>query len=80
MGLADVFKTDAIIRLYDSLSVVSHRGLRSDEYITWFVKFAASDLCNHYSRELRKHRDNILDDLIKFNQVEIIDKTSLTNQ
>jgi hypothetical protein len=28
MGLADVFKTDAIIRLYDSLSVVSHRGLR----------------------------------------------------
>jgi hypothetical protein len=80
IGLSDVFKTDAIIRLYDSLSVVSHRGLRSDEYITWFVKFAASDLCNHFSRELREHRDYILDDLIKFNQIEIIDKETFANK
>ena len=45
LNLSKVFKTD-IIRIYAWGSIVSHRGPRTDEYITWFIRGVAADLCD----------------------------------
>jgi hypothetical protein len=74
--LAQTFKTDTIMRLYDWGSIVSHRGFRTDEYLTWFVYNIAGQLCNLFYWNLEKHRDQILEELVKNSQIEIKDSTS----
>ena len=71
IAYANLFKTDTIIRLYNWQSKVSHVGLRSDEYLTWFVRIICARLCNLFSRNIDSHRDKILDDLKRKGQIKV---------
>lgn len=70
----NVLKTDIIRRIYDWGSKVSHRGFRTDEYVTWFIFNILAQICNLYTLNLEEERDKILDDLVRTNQIEIIKK------
>lgn len=63
LNLSKVFKTDIIRRIYAWGSIVSHRGPRTDEYITWFIRGVAADLCDLFSLKIPIHRDKILKNL-----------------
>jgi hypothetical protein len=67
-----IFKTDIIRRVYDWGSIVSHRGLRTDEYITWFIRGAIAQICNLFSIKLDVYREKILDNLVTTNQIKIV--------
>ena len=77
IAYANLFKTDTIIRLYNWQSRVSHAGIRSDEYLTWFIRSVCADLCNLFSINIKLHRDKILDDLCKTGRIKIKNKTSI---
>ena len=75
LNIASLLKTDIVRRIYDWGSIVSHRGLRTDEYVTWFIYNILGQVCNLYSSNLEEQRDKILDELVKANQIELIDKS-----
>ena len=37
LNLERFFKTDSLSRLYDWRDIVIHRGVRTDDYLLWFV-------------------------------------------
>ena len=73
LGLGQVFQTDNIRRVYDWGSIVSHRGFRTDEYITWFMRAFVARLCNIYKYNIEIHKDRILEDLENSGQIKLID-------
>lgn len=62
-NLAPNFNTDSLRRLYDWQSIVAHRGLLAEEYLTWFVYYHTPDVLGVFITGLKQHRDDILDEL-----------------
>ena len=71
IAYANLFKTDTIIRLYNWQSKVSHIGLRSYEYVTWFVRITCASLCNQFSQNIESYRDKNLNDLNRKGQIKV---------
>ncbi|CAN5483488.1 hypothetical protein BH18THE1_BH18THE1_20450 [soil metagenome] len=57
------FPTDTLRRLYGWQSIVSHRGLRTKEYVLWFVYYYVGGIINAFSSNLRRSNDSILEEL-----------------
>lgn len=73
LNLDSMFKTDIILRVYDWGSIISHRGFRTDEYITWFIRRTITQICNLFTQNIDKHREKILSDLETRNKIKIVD-------
>ncbi len=76
LKFTETFKTDTIMRLYDWLSIVSHRAIRSDEYVTWFVRNITGLLCNNFYKNIQIYREDIIKNLVDTAQIELKDKIS----
>lgn len=74
LKLDSIFKTDIIERLYDWGSKISHRGFRTDEYITWFILGVITQICNLFTVNLKDYKEKILNDLELNHQIKIIPK------
>lgn len=59
------FPTETLRRLYGWQSKVSHRGLRTKEYVLWFVYYYVGGIINAFSSNLRRANDTILEELSK---------------
>jgi hypothetical protein len=72
-NLANYFSndTDSLKRLYDWQSIVAHRGLLTEEYLTWFVYYHTPDVLGAFRANLKQHCDEILDELIKYGMIKI---------
>lgn len=64
------FPTETLRRLYGWQSIVSHRGLRTKEYVLWFVYFYMGGIINTFSSNLRKNNDTILEELEREKLIE----------
>jgi hypothetical protein len=69
--IAPNFNTDFLKRMYDWQSIVAHRGLLAEEYLTWFVYYHTSDILNTFRTGLKQHRDEILDKLRNDGMIKI---------
>jgi hypothetical protein len=64
------FPTDTLRRLYGWQSMVSHRGLRTKEYVLWYVYYYMGGIINAFSSNLRQSNDTILEELAKEKLIE----------
>ena len=64
LNLERFFKTDSLRRLYDSQNIVIHRGIRTDDYLLWFVcERTALEILAAFNANLKHYRDQILEEL-----------------
>ena len=64
------FPTETLRRLYGWQSKVSHRGLRTKEYVLWFVYYYVRGIINAFSSNLRRTNESILEELEKEKLIE----------
>jgi len=64
------FPTETLRRLYGWQSKVSHRGLRTKEYVLWFVYYYVGGIINAFASNLRQTNDTILEELSKEKLIE----------
>jgi hypothetical protein len=64
------FPTETLRRLYGWQSKVSHSGLRTKEYVLWFVYYYVDGIINAFSSNLRRTNDSILEELEKEKLIE----------
>jgi hypothetical protein len=69
--IAPNFNTDSLKRMYAWQSIVAHRGILAEEYLTWFVYYHTPDILNTFRTGLKQHRDEILDKLRKDGIIKI---------
>jgi len=69
--IAPNFNTDSLKRMYGWQSIVAHRGLLAEEYLTWFVYYHTPDILNTFRTGLKQHRDEILDKLRNDGMIKI---------
>lgn len=73
LNLGPYFKTDSVMRLYDWQSKVAHRGLLSEEYLTWFVYYhIANEIIISFNNNSEQYGDQILDELQKDGLIRIV--------
>ena len=72
LNLERSFQTDSLRRLYDWQSIVIHRGIRTDEYLLWFVyEHTALEILSAFNANLIRHRDQILEELQNEKEIQI---------
>ena len=72
LNLERFFKTDSLRRLYDWQSIVTHRGIRTDDYLLWFVyEHTALEILYAFNANLKHYRDQILEQLQNDNEIQI---------
>jgi hypothetical protein len=58
--------------LYDWQSIVIHRGIRTDEYLLWFVyEHTALEILAAFNANLKRYRDQILEELQNDKEIQI---------
>lgn len=73
LQLGSYFKTDSIKRLYTWQSIVAHRGLLSEEYLTWFVYYIiTNEIVVSFNNNLKQYGDQILEELHKVGLIKIV--------
>ena len=66
------FKTDSLRRLYDWQNIVIHRGIRTDDYLLWFVcELTALEILAAFNANLKHYRDQILEELQNEEEIQI---------
>lgn len=70
LSLTD-FPIDPLRRMYDWQSIFIHTGLRTKEYILWFSYYYMYKIINDFSKNLRIHKDTILEELVNENMIEL---------
>jgi hypothetical protein len=72
LNLERFFKTDSLRRLYDWQSIVIHRGIRTDEYLLWFIcERTALEILAAFNANLKHYRDQILEELQIEKEIQI---------
>jgi hypothetical protein len=72
LNLERFFKIDSLKRLYDWQSIVIHRGIRTDDYLVWFVcERTALEILAAFNANLRQYRDQILEELQNEKEIQI---------
>jgi hypothetical protein len=72
LNLERFFKTDSLRRLYDWQSIVIHRGIRTDDYLLWFVcERTALEILAAFNANLKHYRDQILEELQNEKEIQI---------
>jgi hypothetical protein len=73
LNLGSYFKTDSVMRLYDWQSIVAHRGLLSEEYLTWFVYYhIANEIITSFNNNSEQYGDQILDELQSVGLIKVV--------
>lgn len=73
LKLGSYFKTDSIRRLYDWQSIVAHRGLLSEEYLTWFVYYhVVNEIIISFNNNSEQYGNQILDVLHRVGLIKIV--------
>jgi hypothetical protein len=73
LQLGSYFKTDSIKRLYTWQSIVAHRGLLSEEYLTWFVYYIiTNEIIVSFNNNLKQYGDQILDEFQNLGFIKIV--------
>jgi hypothetical protein len=66
LHLERYFKTDSLKRLFAWQSIVARRGNLAEEYLIWFVYYHTTiEIIGAFKTNLRRYRDQILEELIK---------------
>jgi hypothetical protein len=66
------FQIDSLKRLYDWQSIVMHRGIRTDEYLLWFIyEHTALEILAAFNANLKRFRDQILEELQNDKEIQI---------
>jgi hypothetical protein len=66
------FQTDSLRRLYDWQSIVIDRGIRTDEYLLWFVyEHTTLEILAAFNANLKRYRDLILEELQNDREIQI---------
>jgi hypothetical protein len=61
------------MRLYDWQSIVAHRGLLSEEYLTWFAYYhIANEIITSFNNNSEKYGDQILDELQRVGLIRVV--------
>ena len=72
LNLERFFKTDSLSRLYDWRDIVIHRGVRTDDYLLWFVcERTALEILAAFNANLKYYRDQILEELQNEDEIQI---------
>jgi hypothetical protein len=72
LNLERFFQTNSLRRLYDWQSIVIHRGIRTDEYLLWFIcERTALEILAAFNANLKHYRDQILEELQNENEIQI---------
>ena len=72
LNLERFFKTDSLRRLYDWHDIVIHRGVRTDDYLLWFVcERTALEILAAFNANLKYYRDQILEELQNEDEIQI---------
>jgi hypothetical protein len=72
LNLERFFKTDSLRRLYDWQSISTHKSIRNDDYLLWFVcERTALEILAAFSANLKHYRDQILEELQQEEEIQI---------
>jgi hypothetical protein len=72
LNLERFFKADSLRRLYDWQSIVIHKGIRTDDYLLWFVcERTALEILAAFNANLKHYRDQILEELQNEKEIQI---------
>jgi hypothetical protein len=72
LNLERSFQIDSLRRLYDWQSIVIHRGIRTDEYLLWFVyEHTALEILAAFNANLKRYRDQVLEELQNDKEIQI---------
>jgi hypothetical protein len=72
LNLERFFKTDSLRRLHDWQSISTHKRIRIDDYLLWFVcERTALEILAAFSANLSHYRDQILDELQYEEEIQI---------
>ena len=72
LNLERFFKTDSLRRLFDWQSISTHKRIRIDDYLLWFVcERTTLEILAAFSANLRHYRDQILEELQHDEEIQI---------
>ena len=72
LNLERFFKTDSLRRLYDWQNIVIHKGIRTDDYLLWFVcERTALEILAAFNANLKHYRDQVLEELQNEEEIQI---------
>lgn len=72
LNLERNFQIDSLKRLYEWQSIVIHRGIRTDEYLLWFVyERTAREVLAAFNANLKHYRDQIIEELQNCKEIQI---------
>lgn len=72
LNLDRFFKTDSLRRLYDWQNIIIQRGIRTDDYLLWFVyERTALEILAAFNANLKHYRDHILEELQNEEEIQI---------
>jgi hypothetical protein len=64
LNLERFFKTDSLRRLYDWQNISTHKSIRTDDYLLWFVcERTALEILAAFNANSKHYRDQILEEL-----------------
>ena len=72
LNLERFFKTDSLRRLYDWQNIVIYGGIRTNDYLLWFVyERTALEILAAFNANLKHYRDQILEELQNEEEIQI---------
>jgi len=72
LNLERFFKTDSLRRLYDWQNISTHKSIRTDDYLLWFVcERTALDILAAFNANSKHYRDQILEELQHEEEIQI---------
>jgi len=72
LNLERFFKTDSLRRLYDWQNVSTHKSIRTDDYLLWFVcERTALEILAAFNANSKHYRDQILEELQHEEEIQI---------
>jgi hypothetical protein len=72
LNLERFFKTDSLRRLHDWQNIAIHKGVRTDDYLLWFVcERTALEILAAFNANLKHYRDQILEELQNEEEIQI---------
>ena len=72
LNLERFFKTDSLRRLYDWQNISTHKSIRTDDYLLWFVcERTALEILAAFNANLKHYRDQILEELQHEEEIQI---------